>query len=231
MSPGCSDGRGEVLFCRLVAAALGGRRLVMQPAAASIVCSALRRWADDSPPAAAADLMAGGDEGQATGDEDDESGDRQLQVESLTALATLLRDNLAQVHLSVCQYSEGGLRLHAWACPVPTWRFCPSWGSSLVLWDNPAWSLCLRFRPCMLILEARRPPSLRAVLCLHPTSLCQSPGPPCPGGWARAGRSAGAAVLPGAGPGLGAFTLSSSAQSRRGSAFAGHRPIHRPLFY
>ncbi len=57
----------------------------MQPAAASIVCSTLRRWADDA--------CGGG----GPGGEDDESGDRQLQVEALGALAVLLQDNLAQV--------------------------------------------------------------------------------------------------------------------------------------
>ena len=63
----------------------------MQPAAASIVCSTLRRWADDSPPH---DLWGGdGDEGE----EVDESGDRQLQVEALTALAALVGDNFVQV--------------------------------------------------------------------------------------------------------------------------------------
>ena len=72
----------------------------MQPAAASIVCSALRRWADDSP--AAPDPAAGYDDEQALDGDDDESGDRQLQVEALSALATLLRDNLAQVNLCVC---------------------------------------------------------------------------------------------------------------------------------
>ena len=76
-----SDGRGEVLFCRLVASVLSGRCMVLQPAAASIVCSTLRRWADDSMP----------------GEEVDESGDMQLQVEALRALAALLHDNLAQV--------------------------------------------------------------------------------------------------------------------------------------
>jgi hypothetical protein len=53
----------------------------MQQAAASIVCSALRRWADDSSP----------------DEEADDSGDRQLQVEALVALAALLQDNFAQV--------------------------------------------------------------------------------------------------------------------------------------
>lgn len=67
-----------MLFCRLVASALHGRRVVMQPAAANIVCGTLRCWADNS-------------------DDADASGDRQLQVEALHALAALLQDNVAQV--------------------------------------------------------------------------------------------------------------------------------------
>ena len=88
-----SDGRGEVLFCRLVNSVLHGRRMVMQPAAASIVCSTLRRWADDST------LHEGGPAASSKDEEDDidESGDMQLQVEALTALASLVSDNLIQV--------------------------------------------------------------------------------------------------------------------------------------
>ncbi len=73
-----SAGRGEVLFCRLVASTLSSRHLIMQPAAANIICSVLRLWADQS-------------------SENDESGDRQLQVEALQALGAMLQDNFAQV--------------------------------------------------------------------------------------------------------------------------------------
>ena len=82
-----------MLFCRLVASTLHGRRVAMQPAAANIVCGSLRRWADSYDAA----------------DEADEAGDRQLQVEALHALSALLQDNLAQVgHWGGC---KGGRRL------------------------------------------------------------------------------------------------------------------------
>ena len=94
-----SDGRGEVLFCRLVTSVLHGRRIVMQPAAASIVCSALRRWADDG-----GGSGGGLEAGEGTQDETDESGDRQLQVEALTALAALVGDNMGQVFVYSSTY-------------------------------------------------------------------------------------------------------------------------------
>ncbi|GAX75458.1 hypothetical protein CEUSTIGMA_g2901.t1 [Chlamydomonas eustigma] len=74
-----SSGRAQVLYCRLVASVLQGRRLVIHTAAASIICNALRGWADSRD------------------EEEDGSGDRQVQVEALLALAVFLQDNLGSV--------------------------------------------------------------------------------------------------------------------------------------
>lgn len=83
----CSNGRGEVLYCRLLASTLQGKMVLMQPAAASIVCSTLRQWSD----AASSSSSSPYDSLEV------ESGDRQLQVESLLALSSLLKDNLGSI--------------------------------------------------------------------------------------------------------------------------------------